>query len=242
MIVFSRLTTPLRGDAPKSRFWGRMGREEGAISQRTSGWTSPAGGGRQLKPPGGKRLSMRVAGKSGRPCNSGAPSWNPSRESEYQPSQTAVQAVTDAYTSEKPWKRMIAGAEFTQILFDSLRQPAWVGVRSSIKPSRQLTVEAEPFVIDLQMEAASARQRISLAGQVLNSRTSQAMGQSADVVLVSADHFVQRTKAKKLGEFCLDFGREQNLRLFINSRGERAIGIVLRDLESSETNGERGSE
>jgi hypothetical protein len=79
-------------------------------------------------------------------------------------------------------------------------------------------------------------------GQVLTPRTSQTMVQGADVVLLSADHLVQRTRANELGEFCLDFGREQNLRLFINIRGERAIGIVLPDLESSETNGERRSE
>jgi hypothetical protein len=54
------------------------------------------------------------------------------------------------------------------------------------------------------------------------------------MVLLSSGNLVRKTKANELGEFCLDFGREKSLRLFINIRGERAIGIILPDLENSE--------
>jgi hypothetical protein len=131
---------------------------------------------------------------------------------------------------------MISVAQFAHVLFDSLREPALAGVRSSIKSSRQITVEAEPFVIDLQLESDSVRQRILLTGQVLNSQNAQTKINGADVVLLSADNFVQKTKANELGEFYLDFRRDQNLRLFINIPGERAIGIALPDLQSNEPN------
>ena len=130
---------------------------------------------------------------------------------------------------------MISVAQLAHLLFDSSRTPALAGVRSSTQSSRQIMVEAEPFVIDLQFESDSARQRISLTGQIFNSRKLQTAIDGADVVLLSVDNLVRKTKTNELGEFCLDFSREENLRLFVNIRGKRAIGIVLPDLDSSET-------
>jgi hypothetical protein len=194
---------------------------------------------RGLLPPA-KAIVMQASLDGGcSECRSSSQLWRAilkslAREGEYQPSETAIGAVKDAYVPEKPWKWMISVAQFAHVRFDSLREPALAGVRSSAKSSRQITVEAEPFVIDLQLESDSARQRVSLTGQVLNSHNSQTAINGADVVLLSLDNLIRRTKANELGEFCLDFGREENLRLFINIRGERAIGIALPDLESSE--------
>ena len=199
---------------------------------------------RGLLPPA-KARSMQTALEGGcSECLSSSQRWSAilealTREGGYQPSEAAIGAVKNAYAPEKPWKWMIPVAQFAPVLFDSLREPALAGVRSSAKPSRQITVEAEPFVIDLQLESDSARQRVSLTGQVLNSHNSQTAINGADVVLLSLDNLIRRTKANELGEFCLDFGCEENLRLFINIRGERAIGIVLPDLESSEINVKR---
>jgi hypothetical protein len=201
---------------------------------------------RGLLPPA-QATSMQAALAEGcRECRCSLQLWHSIleafvRESAYQPAPAAVQAVKDAYRPEQPWQGLLAVAEWAQVLFDSLGPPAWAGVRSATKPNRQLTVEAEPFVIDLQLETDAARQRVALTGQVLNARTAPTMVPGADVVLLSADHLVQRTRANEWGEFCLDFSREPNLRLFINIRGERAIGIVLPDLESSDPREERGS-
>jgi hypothetical protein len=129
---------------------------------------------------------------------------------------------------------MISAAQFAHVLFDSFREPTLAGVRSVGKTSRQITVETDPFVIDLQLESDPARQRVSLTGQILNSRNSQAAIHGADVVLLSSGNLLRRTKANELGEFCLDFGREKDLRLFINIRGERAIGVTLPDLENNQ--------
>ncbi len=194
---------------------------------------------RGLLPPT-KAVTMQAALDEGcGECRAAAQLWraildSSSHEGEYRPSEAVIGAVKNAYLPEKPWKWMISAARFAQVLFDSWREPALAGVRSSTKPTRQITVEAEPFVVDLQLESDSARHRVSLTGQVLNSSKSQTATHGADVVLLSSGDLVRKTKSNELGEFCLDFGREKDLRLFINIRGERAIGITLPDLESSE--------
>ena len=156
-------------------------------------------------------------------------------ESKYQPPAAAVQAVKNAYSMEKPWKWMLSVSQFAQVVFDSVQTPVLAGVRSSNRSSRQITVEAEPFVIDLQLESDSARRRVSLTGQVLGEASSQEAVRGADIILLSSDDLVQKTKVNESGEFCLDFGAQVNLRLFINIRGERAIGIALPQMESSQS-------
>jgi hypothetical protein len=196
---------------------------------------------RGLLPPA-KTAAMQASLDEGcSECRSSLELWRAILESlhryrAYQPAEAVIASVKDAYMPEKPWKWMISVAQFAHVLFDSLREPALAGVRSSMKSSRQITVEAEPFVVDLQLESDSVQQRILLTGQVLKSHDAQTTINGADIVLLSADNFLQKTKANELGEFYLDFGREQNLRLFINIPGERAIGIVLPDLQSSEAN------
>jgi hypothetical protein len=195
---------------------------------------------RGLLPPA-KTTAMQTALDGGCPeCRSSWQLWRTvleccSMERNYQPSEVAVQAVNSAFNIERPWRWMLSVAQFGRVLFDSVQTPALAGVRSSARFSRQITVEAEPFVIDLQLESDSAQQRVSLTGQVLGEPNAQASVSGADVILLSAENLVQKTKANQLGEFCLDFGPKGNLRLFINIGGKRAIGIALPELESSET-------
>jgi hypothetical protein len=46
---------------------------------------------------------------------------------------------------------------------------------------------------------------------------------------------VQKTRANELGEFCLDFSYGDNLRLFIDIKGERGLGIILPKLEDPQS-------
>jgi hypothetical protein len=200
---------------------------------------------RGLLPPG-KATAMQTALDGGcSECRSSFQLWRAVGasilpEGENQPSEAITKTLKDAYTSEKPWKWMISAAQFAQVIFDSFRESALAGVRSIGKNSRQITVETEPFVIELQLESDPARHHVSLTGQILNSRHAQAAIDGADVVLLSSNNLLRRTKANELGEFCLDFSREKDLRLFINIRGERAIGITLPDLENHRANATTG--
>lgn len=201
---------------------------------------------RGLQPPAKAALMHAALDENCSECRSALQLWSAileslPREREYQPSEAAIGAVKKAYTCQKPWKWMLSVAEFAHVLFDSLQEPALAGVRSSGKSSRQITVESKPYVIDLQLESDFTRRRVSLTGQIFNSDHSKTAVNGADVVLLSFDDLIQKTKANDLGEFYLDFGGEENLRLFINIRGERAIGVALPRLESSEANSGRSA-
>ncbi len=52
------------------------------------------------------------------------------------------------------------------------------------------------------------------------------------MVLLSGERLVKKTSANAAGEFDLDFVPEENLQLFVNIRGKRAIAIVLPDMNS----------
>ncbi|MBV9679583.1 MAG: hypothetical protein JO185_24815 [Acidobacteriaceae bacterium] len=201
---------------------------------------------RGLLPPAKTALMQASLDGNCSECRSALQLWSAileslPREREYRPSEAAIEAVKKAYTPQKPWKWMLTVAEFAHVLFDSLQEPTLAGVRSSAKSSRQITVEATPYVIDLQLESDAVRKRVSLTGQVFNSDHSKTAPDGVDIVLLSFGSLIRKTKTNDLGEFYLDFGGEESLRLFINIRGERAIGIALPSLENSEANGGRSN-
>jgi hypothetical protein len=155
-----------------------------------------------------------------------------SREAAYYPPASAVRLVKAAYGSERRWGWFPQIARFARLVFDSSRQPSPAAVRGSMPSSRQFLHEAEPFVIDLRVESEPAKKRVWLMGQVLNSEKPGKKIEAVDVVLLSGERLVAKTAANPSGEFELEFGDERGLQLFINIRGQRAIGIVLPDPET----------
>src|SRR3954453_10541023 len=179
---------------------------------------------------------MRVSAETCEECKSSSRFWSQvydilTRESGYQPSAPAVESVKNAFPDEKPLPWLVKLADFATIVFDSCLQPALAGVRSSARSNRQITVESGSLVVDLQLESDNVQHQYSLTGQILSISNSVAQIGGAEVVLLSPDKVVQTTRANELGEFCLDFSYGDNLRLFIDIKGERGVGIILPKLE-----------
>jgi hypothetical protein len=149
------------------------------------------------------------------------------REAGYEPPESAVSAAKTAYVSAEPARWLPRLAHFARLVFDSFSHPELAMVRASAESSRRLLHELEPFAIDLRLESDPVRKHTSLMGQVLNSRHPDELTTGIDVVLLSGEKVVKRTTANAEGEFELDFGPENDLQLFINIRGHRAIGIIL---------------
>jgi hypothetical protein len=155
-----------------------------------------------------------------------------SRETSYSPGPDAIRAAKDAYIHGESWKWLREVAQFAELVFDSFRQASPAMVRGAGPTCRQLVHDAEPFVIDLRLESDPIGRRTFLTGQVLNSANPEEMLGDIDVVLLSGERLIKRTVATNSGEFELELGHEQDMQLFINIRGERAIGITLPSLGS----------
>lgn len=154
------------------------------------------------------------------------------REPACRPPEGAVRAVKAAFTPEKRWGWLRQMARMAQLIFDTTREPAVAAVRGSTSSARQLMHRAEPFIIDLRLESEPLQKRISLIGQVLNSKDTKKEVKGVEVVLLSGERLLAKTAANSSGEFALKFEKEEDLRLFINIEGHRAIGIVLPESEA----------
>ncbi len=154
-----------------------------------------------------------------------------SREAKYQLAEGVLRTVKAAYPAENCWTWFTQIAESARLVFDSFRQsPAMV--RSVASNTRHLVHEAEPYVIDIRLEPdPQLGQRTFLIGQILSSESRDELSK-IDIVLLSGGRLVSKTTANASGEFELEIGREENMQLFINIRGDRAIGISLPELQA----------
>jgi hypothetical protein len=152
------------------------------------------------------------------------------REPSYRPSASAVRCAKAGYVSESRWTWLPQVARMARLAFDASHHSA-AAVRSSMPCSRQFLYKAEPFVIDLRVESEPAQKRVWLMGQVLNSKKPDMKIEEVDIVLLSGERLVAKTKSNPAGEFEFEFDGGKALQLFINIRGRRAIGIVLPDSE-----------
>jgi hypothetical protein len=167
-------------------------------------------------------------------CRSAAEMWRRvaqclQKNAAYSPPEDVVRLIKAAFVPKESWDPFPKLVRIARLVFDSNRESAFAFIRGSKATSRQLLHEAEPFVIDLRLESDPARRAMLLIGQVLDRRFPNKAVGNIDVVLLSGEHVVAKTSANSSGEFDFGFGLKDDLKLFIDIRGERAIGIVLPD-------------
>jgi hypothetical protein len=133
------------------------------------------------------------------------------REKAYEPPESAVRSIKSMYVMERSRK-----------LLPRLARMA-----------RHLLYKAGSFLIDMRLESQPALNRIFLAGQVMNSKDPDQGIEGANVVLLHGDQLVVETVSNSLGEFQMNFENNRNLRMFVNIRKHRAIGIALPDPETT---------
>lgn len=149
------------------------------------------------------------------------------REGSYRPPEEAVKNAKVAFSSETNWKWLPRVAQLAQLLFDSMLQPLPAEVRGAAASSRQFLQEAKPFLIDLRVECEPVGNVVHLIGQVVNSREPNKDVAEVDVFLLKGENLATKTSANPLGEFDLDFRREEDLQLFVDIRGQKVIEIPL---------------
>jgi len=149
------------------------------------------------------------------------------REPNYHPPGSAVQSVKEAFQPQERWRWFPQIAQLAKLLFDSLQAPLPAAVRGSTISTRQLLLEAKPFVIDLRIEQEAIRKQTRVMGQVLNSEEPARNVTDVDIFLLNGEQLVARTTVNGSGEFQLEFKDQEGLQLFVDIHGRKIVEILL---------------
>ncbi len=150
-------------------------------------------------------------------------------EASYQPAAESVRVVKAAFaTAGWAAKRQETGG-LIQLLFDSFSQPALAGARSAAMGMRQMLYRAEPYQIDIQIEAQPECNRLVVTGQLLDVSHPEIVGRDVQVSLSNRRGNVIHTVTNQFGEFRGDVQNSGDLELSFPGRGGKPIVISLRD-------------
>ena len=149
-------------------------------------------------------------------------------EASYQPAAESVRVVKAAFaTAGWAAKRQETGG-LIQLLFDSFSHPALAGARSAAMRIRQMLYRAEPYQIDIQIEAQPERNRLVVTGQLLDVSHPEIVGRDVQVTLSDGRENVINTETNQFGEFRGEVENSGDLELTFLGRAGKPIIILLR--------------
>jgi hypothetical protein len=150
-------------------------------------------------------------------------------EANFQPPVDAVRIAKAAFAGAGlAGQRKGAGSRI-KVLFDSFLQPVFEGARSAGAGTRQMLYRADPFQIDVQVEAKHGGNRIVITGQLLNLNSPGIIGQDARIVLSNMRGQVVHAATNQFGEFSAEIENSGDLQMTFASPGSQPIVISLRD-------------
>lgn len=124
------------------------------------------------------------------------------------------------------------------LLFDSFYQPASAGMRSGAPGRamnrRQMLYRADPYQIDLQLEADGLRNRLIVTGQLLDASRPEITCLNVQVTLSNLHGNVVQAATNQFGEFRGEVEYSGDLELsFLGPSGTRIVILLRGVLESS---------
>jgi hypothetical protein len=126
-----------------------------------------------------------------------------------------------------------------EVLFDSFSQPALAGARSVGAETRQMLYRAEPYQIDVQIEAQPEGNRLVVTGQLMDARHPEIVGRDVLVTLSNRRGHLVKTVTNQFGEFHGEISNSGDIKLSFSAQDEKSIVISLRDA-LRRTPGDRG--
>ena len=135
------------------------------------------------------------------------------QERSFRPSEAAVRSVQAQFGLDGPKPKKSAVGKLAELMFDSLLQPAMVGVRAGESTGRQLLYKQGSCFIDMRVEQKSGADRVSLVGQVLDSSAPEGCFKNIPVYLLRRQDRIAKTETNDADEFHLEFKLESNLQL-----------------------------
>lgn len=114
-----------------------------------------------------------------------------------------------------------------QLLYDSCVQPACAGTRSVGMRVRQILYRAEPYQIDLQIEAQPDRNRLIVTGQLIDVGHPDIVDAGVQVTISDGRGNIVKTVTNQFGEFRVELNLSGALELTFHGRDGKAIVILL---------------
>ena len=167
-------------------------------------------------------------------CAKGLALWQRVRESaaaevNYQPPAERLRVVKAAFAASGMASRREQEHGAVRVLFDSFLQPVLDGTRSAGTGTRQMIYRADPYQIDVQIEARPDGNRLAVTGQLLDLSKPENVGRDVPVMLSNRRGNVIRTMTNQFGEFRGEIEDNGDLELSFTGPGEKAIVISMRD-------------
>jgi len=150
-------------------------------------------------------------------------------EGNYQPPEDSVRLAKAAFAGAGLKGLRKGTGSRIKVLFDSFLQPVFEGARSSGAVTRQMLYRADPFQIDVHLEAKPGGNRIVVTGQLLDLSNPEIIARDTRVLLSNMRGHVVHTVANQFGEFSGELDNSGDLQLTFSSPGGTPIVISLRE-------------
>ena len=183
----------------------------------------------------GRRQEMQSHLDEGCPrCKKVASLWQKVRQTaksaaECQPPESAVRIAKAGFTGVRLEGKLANAPGLVQVLFDSFLQPSVAGARSSGSGTRQMLYRADPYQVDLQIEAKPGANKLVVTGQLLDLRNPDVPGRDVPVIISNLRGHVVQTVTNEFGEFREEIRASSDLELKLLGDDEKAVIISLRD-------------
>lgn len=150
-------------------------------------------------------------------------------EGSYQPPVETVHVAKALFTASGWAVKPKESRSLIEVLFDSFQQTALAGARSAATGMRQMLYRADPYQLDLQIEAKPEGNRLMVTGQLLNVNRTDFSASDVQVTLSNRRGSVVHTTTNQFGEFRGEVDFSGDLELSFPSQAEKPIIISLRD-------------
>ena len=150
-------------------------------------------------------------------------------EAGYQPPAADVRIAKAAFAAAGRATQREEKTGLVEVLFDSFLQPMLAGARSSSLGTRQMLYRADPYQIDIQIEAKPEGNRLMVTGQLLDVNNPGIVGRDVKITLSNHRGNVIHTITNQFGEFHGEIENTGDLELSFPGQGEKTIAISLRN-------------
>ena len=151
-------------------------------------------------------------------------------EASYQPPMETIRIVKAMFAGSE-WVRKKRLRRGIEVLFDSFLKPAPEGVRSTGgSGARRLLYRADPYRVDLQIDAQLGGNSVVVTGQLLDLRHPDSAGSEVLVRVSNMRGQVVQATTNRFGEFREEIENSGDLELMFLGANNKPVTISLRDV------------